>query len=184
MVVREGCWALVAVCGWWWAFIAIRGGGHLTCLWCSFHGVTWPSTGRGGVTWRVLAANRQWVVDSGGAGLVGWVVIDTVRLLTVSIQNDNVVPHQSVLHGYHVAFSNVARLTRGVVCGSGAMGCGFCVVVCRSLPLVVVIIRQSWPFVGQLSSCVVAVICWAMAVVCCAVVIVWQPGLFAVVGVA
>ena len=50
-----------------------------------FHGVTWPSMGRGGVMWRVLATNRQWVVDGGGAGLVGWVVIDVVRLLTVSI---------------------------------------------------------------------------------------------------
>jgi len=62
----------------------------------------------------VLAANHQWAVDSGGAGLVGWVVIDVVRLLTISIRNDNVVvvivPHQSVLHGYHVAFSYVAWL--------------------------------------------------------------------------
>ena len=133
------------------------------------------------MTWRVLAANHQWAVNGGGAGLLGWVVIDVVRLLTVSIQNDDVVvvvvPHQSALHGYHVAFSNVARLTRGVVRGSGAMGCGFHVVVCRSLPLVVVVIRRSWPFVGQLSSCVVAV-------VCCLVVIIWQLGLFAVVGVA
>ena len=32
-VVREGCWALVMVCGWWWwVFIAIHGGGHLACL--------------------------------------------------------------------------------------------------------------------------------------------------------
>jgi len=31
---------------------------------------------------RVLAANRQWAVDSGGAVLVGWVVIDVVGLLT------------------------------------------------------------------------------------------------------
>ena len=86
MVVREGCWALVTVCGWWWwAFIAVHGGGCLTCLRRSFHGVTWPSTGRGGVAWRVLAANHQWAVDGGGAGLVGWVVIDVVRLLTVSI---------------------------------------------------------------------------------------------------
>ena len=53
-----------------------------------------------------------------------------------------------------------------------------------SLCVVVVVIRRSWPFVGQLSSFVVAVICWAVAVVCCAVVVVWQPGLFAVVGVA
>ena len=107
MVVREGCWALVAVCGWWWwAFIAVRGGGRSTCLWHSFHGVTWPSTGGGGVMWRVLAANRQWAVDGGGAGLVGWVVIDVVRLLTISIRNDDivvvVVPHRSALHGYHV----------------------------------------------------------------------------------
>jgi len=62
---------------------------------------SWVLTGRGGVTWRVLAANRQWAVDGGGAGLVGWVVIDVVGLLTVSIQNDDVVvvivPHQSVL---------------------------------------------------------------------------------------
>ena len=99
----------------------------------------------------------------------------------------------------------MAWLTRGVVRGSGAMGFCFCVVVCWSLPLVVVVIRWSWPFVGQLSSCVVAVICWAVAVICCAVVVVccvvvivccavvivccmvvvvWQPGLFAVVGVA
>jgi len=86
MEVREGCWALIAVCGWWWwAFIAVRGGGCSTCLQRSFHGMTWPSTGRGGVTWRVLAANCQWVVDGGGAGLVGWVVIDMVRLLTISI---------------------------------------------------------------------------------------------------
>ena len=76
--------------------------------------------------WRVLAANHQWVVDRGGAGLVGWVVIDVVRLLTVSIQNDDVVPHRSVLHGYHVAFSDVARLTRGVIRGSGAVECSFC----------------------------------------------------------
>jgi len=119
---------------------------------------------------------------------VGWVVIDVVRLLTISIRNDDivvvVVPHWSVLHGYHVAFSDVARLTHGVVCGSGAMGCGFRVVVCWSLPLVVVVIRQSWPFVGQLLLCVVAVVCWAVAVVCCTVVVVWQLGLFAVVGVA
>jgi len=134
--------------------------------------------------WRVLAANHQWVVDSGGAGLVGWVVIDVVRLLTVSIQNDDVVPHRSVLHGYHVAFSDMARLTCGVVRGSGAMGCSFRVVVCRSLPLVVVVIRQLWPFVGQLSSFVVAVVCWAVAVVCCVVVVIWPLGLFAVVGVA
>jgi len=164
VVVREGCWALVAVCGWWWwAFITVRGGGRSTCLWRSFHGVMWPSTGGGGVTWRVLAANRQWAVDSGGAGLVGWVVIDVVRLLTISIRNDDVVvvvvPHWSALHGYHVAFSDVAQLTRGVVRGSGAVGCGFRVVVCQSLPLVVVVIRRSWPFVGQLSSCVVAVVC-------------------------
>ena len=148
----------------------------------------WPSMGRGGVTWRVLAANRQWAVDGGGAGSVGWVVIDMVRLLTVSIQNDDivvvVVPHRSALHGYHVAFSDVAQLTRGVVRGSGAVGCSFRVVVCRSLPLVVVVIRRSWLFVGQLLSCVVAVVCWAMAVVCCTVVVIWQPGLFAVVGVA
>jgi len=42
-------------------------------------------TGGGGVTWRVLAADRQWAVDGGGAGLVGWVVIDVVALLTISI---------------------------------------------------------------------------------------------------
>jgi len=89
-----------------------------------------------------------------------------------------------VLHGYHIAFSDVAWLTRGVVRGSGAVGCSFRVVVCQLLPLVVVVIRQLWPFVGQLLSCVVAIICWAVAVVCCVVVIVWQPGLFAVVGVA
>jgi len=133
------------------------------------------------VTWRVLAANRQWAVNGGGAGLVGWVVIDVVRLLTVSIRNDDVVvvvvPHQSALHGYHITFSDVARLTSGVVHGSGAMGCGFRVVVCWLLPLVVVVIRWPWPFVGQLLSCVVAV-------VCCTVVVIWQPGLFAVVGVA
>jgi len=115
------------------------------------------------VTWRVLATNCQWAVDGGGAGLVRWVVIDAVRLLTVSIQNDDVVvvvvPHWSALHGYHVAFSDMARLTCGVVRGSGAVGCSFRVVVCRLLPLVVVIIRQSWPFVGQLSSCVVVVVC-------------------------
>jgi len=35
-VVREGCWALITVCGWWWwVFIAIRGGGHLACLCCA-----------------------------------------------------------------------------------------------------------------------------------------------------
>jgi len=92
-----------------------------------------------------------------------------------------------VLHGYHVAFSDVAQLTHGVVRGSGAMGCGFHVIVCQSLPLlcvVVVVIRWSWPFVGQLSLFVVAVVCWAVAVICCTVVIVWWPGLFAVVGVA
>jgi len=84
-----------------------------------------------------------------------------------------------------MSFSDVAWLTCGVVRGSGAMGCGFRVVVCQSLPLlcvVVVVIRWSWPFVGQLLSFVVAVICWAMAVVCCTVVVIWQPGLFAVVG--
>jgi len=78
------------------------------------------------------------------------------------------------------SFSHVARLTCGVVHGSGAVGCGFHVVVCWLLPLlcvVVVIIRRLWPFVGQLSSFVVAV-------VCCTVVVVWQLGLFAVVGVA
>ena len=143
------------------------------------------------MTWRVLAANCQWAVDGGGAGLVGWVVIDMVRLLTVSIRNDDVVvvvvPHQSVLHGYHVTFSDVAQLTRGVVRGSGAMGCSFHVIVCWSLPLlcvVVVIIRWLWPFVGQLSLFVVAVVCWAVAVICCTVVVIWWLGLFAVVGVA
>ena len=99
----------------------------------------------------------------------------------------------SALHGYHVAFSDVAWLTCGVVHGSGVVGCGFHVVMCQSLPLlcmVVVIVRQLWPFVGQLSSFVVAVVCWAMAViccmvagVCCTVVVIWWLGLFAVVGV-
>ena len=90
--------------------------------------------GMGGVTSRVLAANCQWAVDSGGAGLVGWVVIDVVRLLTVSIRNDDVVvvivPDQSAFHGYHIAFSDMAQLTCGVVRGSGAVGCSFRVVVC------------------------------------------------------
>ena len=107
----------------------------------------------------------------GGAGLVGWVVIDIAGLLTISIQNDNVVvvPHRS------------------------AMGCGFHAVMCQSLPLlcvVVVIVRWLWLFVGQLLSFVVAV-CWAVAVicctvavVCCAVVVVWWLGSFSVVGVA
>jgi len=96
---RRGLWVVVVGIhcrSWCWAFIAIHGGGRLTCLWCSFHGVTW----------RVLAANRQWAVNGGGAGLVGWVVIDVVRLVTISIRNDDVlvvvVPHQSALHGYHV----------------------------------------------------------------------------------
>jgi len=35
--------------------------------------------------WRMLAANHQWAVDGGGAVLVGWVVIDVVGLLTISI---------------------------------------------------------------------------------------------------
>ena len=44
------------------------------------------------VMW-VLAVNRQWVVDRGGAVLVGWVVIDVVGLLTVCkrMNDDNVV---------------------------------------------------------------------------------------------
>ena len=70
-----------------WALTTVHGG----CSTCLHH--SFPS-----VTWRVLAANCQWVVDSGGAGLVGWVVIDVVGLLTVSIQNDDVVvvivPHR------------------------------------------------------------------------------------------
>jgi len=64
--------------------------------------------GRGGVMWRVLAANRQWAVDGGGAGLVGWVVIDVVGLLTVSIQNDDIVivivPRQSALGPWGAVF--------------------------------------------------------------------------------
>jgi len=87
---------------------AVHGGGHLTCLHRSFPSMMWPPTGRGGVMWRVLAANHQWAVNSGGAGLVGWVVIDVVGLLTISIQNNDivvvVVPRQSALHGYHIAF--------------------------------------------------------------------------------
>ena len=65
-----------------WLLTAVDGGGHLTCLCHSFPGVTFLLTGGGGVMWRVLATNRQWVVDSGGAVLVGWVVIDVVGLLT------------------------------------------------------------------------------------------------------
>ena len=55
---------------------------HSTCLGHSFPGVTWLPTGRGGETSRVLTTNHQWVVDSGGAVLVGWVVMDMVGLLT------------------------------------------------------------------------------------------------------
>ena len=53
------------------------------------------------VMW-VLAINRQWAVDGGGAVLVGWVVIGVVGLLTICKRtnndndNDNVVIH---LHG-------------------------------------------------------------------------------------
>ena len=83
--------------------------------------VMWLLTGGGGVTWRVLAANRQWAVDSGGAGLVGWVVIDMVRLLTVSIQNDGIVPHQSALHGYHIVQRRGPAHSWG---GSWLWGCG------------------------------------------------------------
>jgi len=56
--------------------------GHSTCLGHSFPSVAWPLMGGGGVTSRVLTANHQWVVDGGGAVLVGWVVIDMVGLLT------------------------------------------------------------------------------------------------------
>ena len=134
--------------------------------------------------WRVLAANRQWVVDGGGAGLVGWVVIDVVRLLTISIRNDDVVVivvPQSVC---------VAWLPRLSVTWPGSLVGWFVAlgpwgaVFVSSLCVVVVVIRQLWPFLGQLSSFVVAVVCWAVAVVCCVVVVVWRPGLFAVVGVA
>ena len=61
---------------------AVDGGGCSTFLHCSFPSMMWLPTGMGGVTWRVLAANCQWAVDSGGAVLVGWVVIDAVGLLT------------------------------------------------------------------------------------------------------
>ena len=76
---RHGLWVVVVGVhhhSWWWAL-------DLPSAFLSR--VTWPSTGRGGVTWRVLATNCQWAVDGGGAGLVGWVVIDVVRLLTISI---------------------------------------------------------------------------------------------------
>jgi len=45
-----------------------------------------------------------------------------------------------VLHGYHIAFSDVAQLTCGVVRGSGAVGCGFHVIVCQLLPLLCVVV--------------------------------------------
>jgi len=33
----------------------VHGGGHSTCIGCSFPSMTWPLTGGGGVMWRVLA---------------------------------------------------------------------------------------------------------------------------------
>ena len=119
MVVGTQCVFIVLVyCS--WVHTTVHGGGCSTCLHCSFPSMTWLPTSRGGVTWRVLAANHQWAVDGGGAVLVGWVVIDMVQLLTISV-----VPHQSALHGYHITFSNVAQLTHGVIGGSGAMECSF-----------------------------------------------------------
>jgi len=50
------------------------------------------------VMW-VLAVNRQWVVDGGGAVLVGWVVIGMVGLLTVCKRtNDDDIVVVVVIH--------------------------------------------------------------------------------------
>jgi hypothetical protein len=47
----------------------------------------------------VLAVNRQWAVDGGGAVLVGWVVIGVVGLLTVCKRtNDDDVVVVVVIH--------------------------------------------------------------------------------------
>ena len=129
----------------------VHGGGHSTCLCHSFPGMMWPPTGRGGVMWRVLAANCQWAVDGDGAVLVGWVVIDMV---------------------------DVARLTCGVIRGSGAVECSFrgCWSSCAGCCLCYV-------WLSLLLGSVV-VIRWVVAVICWAVVVVWWLGLFAVVGVA
>jgi len=61
------------------------------------------------VMW-VLAINRQWAVDGGGAVLVGWVVIRMVGLLTICkrMNNDNNVVvvvihlHGMALRPWHV----------------------------------------------------------------------------------
>jgi len=66
--------------------------------WLSGRGVRLSSfvvvAGRRVLVMWVLAVNRQWAVDGGGAVLVGWVVIGMVGLLTVckrTNDNDDVV---------------------------------------------------------------------------------------------
>jgi len=73
MVVREGCWALVTVCGWWWwAFITVCGGGCSTCLWCSFQcDVAVDRWGRGDVestSCQPPVGGRQWWCWVSGVG--------------------------------------------------------------------------------------------------------------------
>ena len=98
------------------------------------------------VMW-VLAINRQWAVDRGGAVLVGWVVIGVVGLLTVCKRtNDDVVVIVIVIH----LRGMVLRPWRAPVVIFRGL-----VVVCQSLPLLcvgAVVVRWSWPFAGWLSS--------------------------------
>jgi len=71
-----------------------------------------------------VGGQRWWcrVSGVGGNRHAGFAYLSIIKRKGVVIV---VVPHWSVLHGYHVAFSDVARLTCGVVCGSGAVECGF-----------------------------------------------------------
>jgi len=68
-----------------------------------------------------VGSQRWWCCVSG----VGGNRHGGVAYLSIIKQNNDVVPHQSVLHGYHVAFSNMVWLTHGVVHGSGAVECSF-----------------------------------------------------------
>ena len=75
---------------------------------------------------QLPVGGQQWwchVSGVGGNRRAGFAYLSVIKLKGVVVV---VVPRRSVLHGYHVAFSDVARLTRGVIRGSGAVECSFC----------------------------------------------------------
>jgi len=65
MVVREGCWALVMVCGWWWWAL------DLPSVFLSWHDVAVDGQGRGDVesaSCQPLVGGRRWWCWVSGVG--------------------------------------------------------------------------------------------------------------------